>query len=1716
MSNMKMSIPSSTSGKKTTALLKFLRDAASLRRKRATTYGENDKVLWFHELPRDLPRGWKDACRSAFFADNPEHIADLWLEIRKKPKPAFPSLPPELRDWVSEDFQRQPDGYIDKEPAQLFDLLKRRITVVEQRRVAGEDAQSEFVSCAERVVVARRLEDYPGVMHAWREYLERQWKPWAEQMRWWRQVQEIYKTVDFMYRRLEEAEERYELVLAVGLLQWRDSSGVTVKRHLLTGAAEITLDASRGIFTVGPATSFAGFRVEPDMLELRDQPRLAGTGLESKLEELDAWDKTAVSEILRIIAYKASANAEVSDDWAPLSRADDTFRILYAPALVLRERRPTAFEELVGRFLGNFENGPKVPIPAPWNRLVSEGESVESAAEFADPADVISLDTRLYFPLPTNDEQRRIAECLRKRPYVLVKGPPGTGKSHTIANLICHLLATGERVLVTAQAAKALTVLRGLLPGDIANLCVTALGSSREDQRLLEESVRGILAQRNEWKGAEWALAEIGRLEEELGQLEGELAKVNRELRQLREAETHRQLLPGGYEGTAAQIAKQIEGKRQTYSWFPELADDQQRCPLGAEELEFLAEVDAGLTPARWNELSLEIGTFALPSPSEFEAAVEKWNEAQTAARAAQAGVSEERLRLLRTVPDASLQACRAFLTGLEEQATRARRTLGELTCEILKDLLEGRRSLWSRREGEVLEIVQRIKAARERSRGARVEIGCEVEHAKLLSDAERRLQHLKTGGWRGWGVLAPRVMRETRHIEASCRVDGKPPREPELLDVLCGYIEMLRGLESFCEVWPEACGGRPGDPRRAVEHVDELVEQFRQLMEFFRTADRKALEVVPPEEWTSLAEAQGRAAWRSLIAAEQARRVASCAKEKLDGWLEAIRGIPAARRHPCMEELASAVESRDPAQWRLAWEKREALRKEKERVERHEQLLGRLQQVCPQLAILIRSTQGDPGWANRLRDLLRAWDWAAARTWLRKMADPNRYAQLADRQHRLQSRIERKVEELARLRAWNAFFNRLDDVTEQNLIAWTKTLARIGKGAGRYASRHRRIARQYLMACTPKIPAWIMPLHKLWEMVEPTPGLFDTVIVDEASQAGIEALTLLLLAKRIVVVGDDKQNSPEGAGILEEDIARLAREYLEEFRFRNEFRPDSSLYDHAERAFGNLISLREHFRCVPEIIRFSNELCYTDAPLIPLRQPPPERLPPLKTQFVAQGSCEGDGARIINRAEAEAIVERIVACLNDPAYEGKTMGAIVLQGHAQAELIERRLAETLEPRVREERKLRCGVPATFQGDQRDVIFLSLVVAPNHHFRALTELEAQRRYNVAMSRARDQVWLFHSVQPHDLSRADLRYRLLRFFLVPQQAESERVYEELERLERATRSAYRQPGQQPDPYESWFEVDLALALLRRRYRLRPQVDVAGYRIDLVVEGPANRLAVECDGDAWHGPERFDRDLARQRQLERAGWKFVRIRESEFYADPKSAIERVIEACEDLGIRPAGEEEEVDMEEELAESDIEAEEEIDFSEGEEETVGVGRADEEPEVGTAYSEIGNFPDPRQASAANVRSALLRLIEQEGPLTMRRLLRLYVEGCPTIQRAGKTVRAHLAQILYRMAREGEIIVEDELRDRSAESRVLRRAGAPRVQERPAGGRDLLEIPPSELFLALDRLLASSRELAEDEEALARALLKHYGFSRLTHPRRRYLARIFKHYRGR
>jgi len=548
-----------------------------------------------------------------------------------------------------------------------------------------------------------------------------------------------------------------------------------------------------------------------------------------------------------------------------------------------------------------------------------------------------------------------------------------------------------------------------------------------------------------------------------------------------------------------------------------------------------------------------------------------------------------------------------------------------------------------------------------------------------------------------------------------------------------------------------------------------------------------------------------------------------------------------------------------------------------------------------------LEQTFSEPYWEGRLQRIADAWHWAQARDWIEKYIRKEDVPALTKRAKQIEDEINSIIAKLAALLAWSFFFSRFHEDHRRHMEAWQQSMRRLGKGTGKYAPRHRREAQEHLNKCREAVPAWVMPLHRVWDTVYPAPGMFEVIIVDEASQCGFEALPLFYLGKKVLIVGDDKQISPDAVGLPRDAVHRLMEEFLYDFHFKSSFDIESSLFDHGKLRYGTRrITLREHFRCMPEIIRFSNDLCYSDTPLIPLRQYGPNRLPPLDHVFVSDGYREGSNNRTINRPEAEAVVKRITEMCSDSRYNGKTMGGVVLQGEAQAALIENLLLERMGAEEMERRRLVCGNPYSFQGDERDIMFLSLVAASNERIGPFTKAADERRFNVAASRAKDQMILFHSVTCDDLSVHDLRRRLLEFFenTKPQSVAG------IERDELEKRAAQDNRGivRPPAPFESWFEVDVALELLSKDFVVLPQYEVAGKRIDLVVEGGQARLAVECDGDNWHGADRYEADMQRQRQLERCGWEFFRIPESSFYANKGEALKPLWFMLEERGIFP----------------------------------------------------------------------------------------------------------------------------------------------------------------------------------------------------------------------
>jgi superfamily I DNA and/or RNA helicase len=263
-------------------------------------------------------------------------------------------------------------------------------------------------------------------------------------------------------------------------------------------------------------------------------------------------------------------------------------------------------------------------------------------------------------------------------------------------------------------------------------------------------------------------------------------------------------------------------------------------------------------------------------------------------------------------------------------------------------------------------------------------------------------------------------------------------------------------------------------------------------------------------------------------------------------------------------------------------------------------------------------------------------------------------------------------------------------------MIAWMQAIRKIGKGTGKYAERHRATAREELQKCQGAIPAWVMPMHRVVENVKAIPEQFDVAIIDEASQSGPEALILNYIARKVVVVGDDKQIRPQNVGVDRDQVDQLRRTHLSDIEHNQSFDLDSSYFSQAELRFQNQIRLKEHFRCMPEIILFSNNYFYSSDPLVPLRQFGGSRLMPVvKAEHVDGGFVSGRGTHRVNEPEAKRLVELIAECCEDPAYDDKSMGVICLTGGEQEQLIQKLLIDEIEAEEIEARNILVGRPYT-------------------------------------------------------------------------------------------------------------------------------------------------------------------------------------------------------------------------------------------------------------------------------------------------------------------------------------------------------------------------------------------------------------------------------------
>jgi very-short-patch-repair endonuclease len=1250
---------------------------------------------------------------------------------------------------------------------------------------------------------------------------------------------------------------------------------------MVTTGVQLAFDPESGTITVEPEAL-----AQPQLdLDLVQGLRLSGFDLLVKMRDgfrnepigpFDADRGHFYERVLNVLGH----DGQVIDSRTPPS-AGQTPRITTGWILMVR-RRSTMYRRFFAELREAFDSG-QLDVPAPLVAVVAdEPGKLDLDGPPGDRESWQRAADRLLMPLPTNPEQEAVARRLAMHRGVTVQGPPGTGKTHTIANLISHLVGHGKRVLVTSQKEQALAVLRDKIPDSIRDLSVAVLGSSASSVAQLDQSVTAIY---------EKAVAlDRGPARKEIDSLDAQLSSVQREIGGLRNRITaaiarEQDRYPlGAAMHSPSTLGQWLAVHEAELGFIPDSLARDIPFPLTAPEIADLLHLASIHVPADRAAARATLPSAAhLPMPSELATASAELRDVRDQLAGTESAV-QDRVALERLSQDE--------LAALIDRVERAGKQLEQLEqpwLAVIRDELRNPSfaAVWRDQLKAIRETIEELAAWRNQLLGHVVELPDDglpgKELIEQLIDIRGRLAA-------GKGI-SKAFQRDLYRVREACRVDEEAPRTAEDVELCIAEARSRRRRSELIRRWNDAVG-RVGGPTldTATSHpeyvlansVDGLADAFsweeggwHALRDRLHAAGVRVPQLAGSSQLEALADAL-RIAALHVREKELVARLDGLRKYLADGDAEPTSSY-------LWHELLDALIASGWDRWGQTVDEVRRISSLTTDVQRFDWLTARLAVVAPIWANRIADSGGDPAITGSADRSLGAWEWRKAETWLRAIIS-------ADDPAVLQRQLEGKLQlassitaELAAASAWLALAERLTDADRRALTAWVQAIRRIGKGTGKYAAHWRTEAQKAMREAQAAVPVWIMPAHRVVESFDPVGPRFDVVIMDESSQCDMFGLAALSIADRAVIVGDDKQISPQAIGTDESAVHDLITQHIPELPQSGLLDIKSSLYDLAKMRFPGVIMLREHFRCLPDIIEFSNQLCYNGT-ILPLREQPADQSwlsvidAPVADGFRDKGTDT-------NEAEADFIVDKIAAMCDDPQYAGKTFGVISLLGDGQANFIQGKLVERLGEKTMEHRDIRCGNAYHFQGDERSVMFLSMVVAVGEGRRigAMTKEADRQRINVAASRAKDQMWVVRSVALDELHPDDVRAHLIRYCQNPA------------RVNQAVAAASA-------TFDSDFERDAYREIVARGYQVKTQYRVGRYRIDLVVEGQRRRLAVELDGDAYHGPDRAEADRQRQAILERLGWTFHRIRGSAYYRDPDSALSGLWNRLAALDIHP----------------------------------------------------------------------------------------------------------------------------------------------------------------------------------------------------------------------
>ena len=384
----------------------------------------------------------------------------------------------------------------------------------------------------------------------------------------------------------------------------------------------------RGVITVRPSGINGFTYFEQDMLDHSEQ--IHGNEeeeIKKTVSELryNVWGSNKVHNALSSIINYLSSNGKYLKNIERQKEVKSEPIVSFAPAIILRKRGHRNFIDFIDKSQINLRE--KNNIPSLVKKLISSQSKIYEENNNTNEK-IVDKTQNIYFPLPANDQQREILDVLNKKDGILVEGPPGTGKSHTIANLTTHLLAIGKRVLITSNGVRALKVLKDKFPKEIQSLCINVLGDDTKANQTLEESVEDINNRNTEWK-EENELKQIDEYYNNLNSQNKKEGSIIKDIIAVREQETHKYDNKFKYySGTLSNIAKQIAEETDKYNWITQDEYIEDQCPINEVQLNELHQLINTYSDEKRKDLKKFIfSPNNLWSVEEFKAHLEKRNK---------------------------------------------------------------------------------------------------------------------------------------------------------------------------------------------------------------------------------------------------------------------------------------------------------------------------------------------------------------------------------------------------------------------------------------------------------------------------------------------------------------------------------------------------------------------------------------------------------------------------------------------------------------------------------------------------------------------------------------------------------------------------------------------------------------------------------------------------------------------------------------------------------------------------------------------------------------------------------------------------------------------------------------------------------------------------------------------------------------------------------